>query len=352
MIKLIKLKIFFLQSVIMIVLMFLFFGINSVNAQYNQFTHFSQLHDAPLSLAPSFAGDTDGSRVSLNYRNQWPGVSSFSTFAFGFDHYFQDYRSGIGVFLFRDQAGSANLATTNAGLLYSYDFNIDQNWKMRPGIHFRYSQRTLNVDELIFRDQIDVRSDNLGLSQATVPDDETYYFDASASVIAYRKNVWAGIAFDHLMMPDQSITEYKSNIPLQGAVFGAYKFRIDGPGDANGENSETVDNIEENVSVNFIYKRKGTINQLDIGANYYRGPASIGLMYRGVPIFKNPVYGTFHSDALILIAGFRRDGFRIGYSFDFTISNLAGSTRGAHEVSLIYEFNQQPRGPGKASIMW
>jgi hypothetical protein len=29
---------------------------------------------------------------------------------------------------------------------------------------------------------------------------------------------------------------------------------------------------------------------------------------------------------------------RVGYSYDFTISNLVSSTGGAHEVSITYEF--------------
>ncbi|GAO28107.1 hypothetical protein JCM15548_168 [Geofilum rubicundum JCM 15548] len=33
--------------------------------------------------------------------------------------------------------------------------------------------------------------------------------------------------------------------------------------------------------------------------------------------------------------------FRIGYSYDITVSNLALQSAGAHELSLIFEFNQQ-----------
>jgi hypothetical protein len=45
------------------------------------------------------------------------------------------------------------------------------------------------------------------------------------------------------------------------------------------------------------------------------------------------------------MAGYRIDQFNIGYSYDVTISNLAGMTQGAHEISLIFKFGeyQTPR---------
>jgi len=39
--------------------------------------------------------------------------------------------------------------------------------------------------------------------------------------------------------------------------------------------------------------------------------------------------------------------FHLGYSYDFTISNLISSTAGAHEVSLIYEFTTFTLGSTK-----
>jgi len=42
---------------------------------------------------------------------------------------------------------------------------------------------------------------------------------------------------------------------------------------------------------------------------------------------------------LIGLIGIKTSTVHIGYSYDFTISNLISSTGGAHELSLIYEFN-------------
>ncbi len=283
-----KHKLAIIQSIIcMIVLTVLFLQTNSAKAQFTQFSHsqFSQVYAAPLSLAPSFAGASDGSRITLNYRNQWPSVSSagtFSTFAFGFDHFFHKYNSGLGLLLFSDQAGSADLSTTHAGLQYSYDIALDQNWRMRPGLHFLYGQRTINHDKLIFIDQYDLydlQSDEINNNtEASIPVEDISYFDASASmVVAFRQMFWFGASFDHLMSPDQSMIEnQESPMPLRSTVFGAYRHDLKGQFGVGPE---------ESLIFTFLYKNKDLVNQLDLGGYYARGNFSFGLMYRGVLFF-------------------------------------------------------------------
>lgn len=76
--------------------------------------------------------------------------------------------------------------------------------------------------------------------------------------------------------------------------------------------------------------------QLDLALYYFKNPIVFGIWYRGLPGFKayQPGYG--NNDALALIVGLRKNGFRIGYSYDITISRLVSSTGGAHELTLSY----------------
>ena len=113
----------------------------SSSAQDPQLTQF---YSAPLYLAPSFAGATQQHRVASTYRNQWPGVSeAYVTYAFSYDHYFSSFNSGLGLLLFRDEAGSGDLSTTNVGVNYSYDIQVADLWHIRPGLAFLYSQNSL-----------------------------------------------------------------------------------------------------------------------------------------------------------------------------------------------------------------
>ena len=43
-------------------------------------------------------------------------------------------------------------------------------------------------------------------------------------------------------------------------------------------------------------------------------------------------------DALVFLLGLQITSLQFAYSFDFTLSELSSSSGGAHEISLIYEF--------------
>ena len=78
---------------------------------------FSQFYSSPLYMAPSFAGTTEGGRIIANYRDQWPKLrSTYISYALSADYYFEKYRSGVGLILFRDDAGKGLLNMTNLGL--------------------------------------------------------------------------------------------------------------------------------------------------------------------------------------------------------------------------------------------
>lgn len=302
---------------------------------YSQAPQFSQFYAAPLYLAPSFAGATDGSRVVMNYRNQWPQIpGAFVTYSFSFDHYFHNYNSGVGILLFRDQAGSGRLANTRGGLLYSYNFKLDHRWTIRPGLHFLYEDRSIDPSRLIFSDQLSLDGTVASSSHTSVDMDRIGYFDASSSVLVYSHNVWMGLAADNMMMPNQSMTsEGTSRLPLKFSVFGGYRFSYGG---------RYAQQVDESISVAALYKNQGKFNQLDVGVYWSKDPISLGLLYRGIPFFNNHAHGLLNNDALVIMGGLRTQNLRIGYSYDFTISKLINNTGGAHEISLIYHFNQGP----------
>jgi type IX secretion system PorP/SprF family membrane protein len=328
-----------ITEVVLIFLVIIGITIVSANAQKPQFTQF---YAAPLYLAPSFAGGTDGSRAALNYRNQWPELpGAFVSYAFSLDHFFHNYNSGLGLMILRDEAGSARLGNTTAGLLYSYVFKANHNWTMRPGVHFNYTQQTIDYSRLIFGDQLSIDGNHSPTSLISPPPlDQVAYFDASFSWLAYTSDLWLGLTADHLMMPNQSLTGQSDRIPIKFSFFGGYKWMLSG---------SMFDMAEESISAAFLYKNQGPFNQLDLGVYWYNYPFSLGLLYRGIPIFNNPVYGIANNDAVALIGSLKTKSLRIGYSYDFTISRLMTSTGGAHEISLIYHFNQGApvKKPGK-----
>lgn len=122
-----------------------------VTDTFGQDPTFSQFYANALYLAPSFAGATSDYRLALNYRNQWPAVPGvFHTYSISFDKALVNFNSGIGVIATYDVAGSGELSTTNIGLVYSYDFNITQDWHIRPGVNFKFYYLGLDIYKLVF----------------------------------------------------------------------------------------------------------------------------------------------------------------------------------------------------------
>lgn len=291
-----------------------------------QDSQFSQFYGSPLYLAPSFAGSTDGDRIAVNYRNQWPSISkAFQAYSLSYDHYFPFLKSGVGLLLYREQAGASSYATTNIGLVYSYKFRFRSGWRISPGLTFFYTQRNINFNDLVFEDEL-ISSTTTGTSEQVILEKKAD-IDASFSVLAYNKNYWFGFTWDRLLMPNRSLTGDVVQDPFKFSIYGGTKLSIfDRYNWASGQS----------ISPSFLYKMQDKYSQLDIGLYWYQMPLVIGLWYRGIPVFKQLT----SNDAITFLLGFKVDQFSIGYSYDLTISKLVGFTGGAHEISINYLFNQ------------
>jgi len=50
-----------------------------------------------------------------------------------------------------------------------------------------------------------------------------------------------------------------------------------------------------------------------------------------------------NNDAFVILLGYQWKDIKFGYTYDLTISRLISNTTGSHEISLIYEFNQNQK---------
>lgn len=300
-----------------------FFSFLYLSAQSD--VQFTQFYASKLYLAPSFAGAIQQDRISLSYRNQWPSLpGTFVSYTFAYDHYFSNFNSGVGVLVLRDVAGSGDLSTTNFGIQYSYNIKINNDWHVRPGVHFYFMQTGLDFDKLTWNDQISPG----GTGQTSIeqpPLDSKADVDFASSILAYSEKHWLGVTFDHMLKPRNSLYDTEEFVPLKVSIFGGTQVVRRG---------RLLNPIDETLSLAFLFKNQGGINQLDLGLYWYKEPLVVGLWYRGIPFINNEVRG----DAVAVLAGYKIDNFSVGYSYDFTISRLLASTGGAHEISLIYEF--------------
>jgi type IX secretion system PorP/SprF family membrane protein len=318
-----------LHKIFLIILSF--FTLLKVQCQDPQF---SQFYSNPLYLGPSFAGAVEGSRVCASYRDQWVEAPHiFRAYSLSYDHYFSTFNSGVGVLAYQDVSGTSRLGSFNLGLLYSYNFKIFNLYYIRPGLSFFYVEHGF-FGELLFMDEIVQQGG--GTTGAPLPARErAYNIDAGVSALFYSKKLWIGSSVDHLFTPDITLYEVESNIPIKYSVYGGYELARRG---------RLLKPSDETMTFAFMYKQQGTLSQLDLGVYWYNYPLVLGIWYRGIP-FVNSKRG----DAVVFLAGIKTRQFNIGYSYDLTISNLIGSVRSSHEVSLTTKF-LLPKRTKKGSV--
>lgn len=296
---------------------------------YGQDPTFSQFYANPLYLSPSFAGAIQDNRVGFTYRNQWPAIPGvFNTYNITYDKALSSYNSGIGVMATYDVAGSGDLSTTNIGLLYSYDFNLNSDWHIRPGINFKFYYLGLNIGKLIFNSQITGSGTTPSITPP--PFNNVADVDFTSSVLVYNERIWSGITLDHLLVPKTSFygDGGEAYVPVKFNLYGGIQIL---------RSTRLRMKLQEVLSVAANFQKQDRFYQTDIGMYYYKNPLIFGLWYRGIPFMTSQA-----GDAVIGLIGIKTDKLHIGYSYDFTISNLISSTAGAHELTLVYEFTVVP----------
>jgi type IX secretion system PorP/SprF family membrane protein len=297
----------------------------TVQGQDYQFTQF---YAAPVNLNPAFTGNTAQSRFVMNYRNQWTAIpGAFVTYNVTYEQFIPQIKSGVGILLNHDRAGSGNLGYTSVLGLYSYEFQLNYDLYIRPGVSFGRSFRTLNMNELVFGDQL-VRPDGSS-SIETLRTPNSAFFDVGSGLLMYSHNYWIGASAGHINKPNESVLGAEAAVPIKFSAHGGYRHMIRKKTKTGGMHSTLAA---------FNYKAQADYDQFDIGVYYEYSPVVFGLWYRGLPGFKKNGYGVVNQDAIALLFGYEIKKLKFGYSYDITISPLITSSAGSHEVSFIYEF--------------
>jgi len=289
---------------------------------------FSQYYQAPLYLNPGFTGVTPQQRFVFNHRIQWPNLpQAFSTYAFSYDIFVDELRSGFGLMLTTDKMGSAGWRTTTAGLLYSYKVKITDKVVFSPGLYFGYGTNGLDRTKLRMGDGLEY--DGISLDPDLYKLGQQNYFDFNSGFLFYSRSLWLGASFMHMNQPNLSVLNDVSRLPMKTAVHAGAKLAI---------GSKMKRKRQDYLTPSFIYRMQGSsFTQLDVGLNYHIDPVSVGFWYRGKP-FEKTVENTVAQDAIILMLGLYLPQITIGYSYDFTTSRLQTTSGGAHEISIVVEF--------------
>ncbi|MFO7822632.1 MAG: type IX secretion system membrane protein PorP/SprF [Cyclobacterium sp.] len=321
-------------------------GLFSALSSFAQDPQYSQYYAAPLYLNPAFAGSEIATRVGVNYRNQWPGLeASFTTFSAYGDTFVEEYNTGVGFMVTNDVEGAAGLRSTHVSGLFSYELRLADNLYLRPGFQASYMRRDIGFYEnLVFANQINP-ADPFG---PILPGNDLQGFGEPVNLLSlsfgglvFTENFWFGLSTHHVNQPNQSfIEEGISRLPIKYSIHTGYRISL-GRGAPRRDFTHTYKQRYFTPTIN--YKRQGPFEQLDLGAYIYMEPIVFGLWYRGLPY--KPIENQSNRDALLMMVGFNLpSGLNVGYSFDYTVSQLGIQSGGAHEISISYIF--PPSNPG------
>lgn len=295
---------------------------------------FSQYYQAPIYLNPGYTGITPQQRIALNNRIQWPNLpQAFVTYTASYDIWVDELKSGFGIIATTDKMGSAGWRTTTAGLTYSYKVRLNDKVVFSPGLYFGYGINGLDRTKLRLGDGLEYERNGQYYSLDTDVQrlGNQQYFDFGSGFLFYSKMLWLGGSFSHMNSPNLSVLNGTSRLPMKIAIHGGARFSLNSDPKARASY----------LTPSFIYKKQGSISQLDMGVNYHVDPVSIGVWYRGKPFEKDYIQSP-SQDALIFTMGLYLKNLTVGYSYDFSVSKLSTSSGGAHEISMVYEFVAKP----------
>jgi type IX secretion system PorP/SprF family membrane protein len=210
---------------------------------------------------------------------------------------------------------------------YSYHLQVSEPIVISFGIEGRYYQEALDWNKLVFADQIDPTTGNInpGTSEAPPTNDNIAVVDfAAGAVMSYTDQWFVGIAVHHLTEPNISFYDNTdSNLPMKFTIHGGVNVNLSQGMLGNNGDEDWV------LEPQLLYMQQEGFRQLNAGLYLSRMPLVLGAWFRHN--FSNP-------DAFVALIGLRFNNIRFGYSYDATVSNIGGSSGGAHEISFAWNF--------------
>ncbi len=265
-----------------------------------------------LTYNPGVAGTSGMICASALNRQQWVGFKGApSTTVFNISAPVAPFniKSGIGLLIESDNIGFDK--DINLSAAYSYLMDVGQG-KLGIGINLGMMNKTLNPTWEIPSDDshTPVSGDPL------IPENKESFvaFDAGLGFYYKTDKYYASLSVTHLNQPKIKYTKGVTYVSRHYYLTAGYTLQLPNP------------SLELLPSV-FTYS-DGKVVQVSLTSLLrYNKKVWGGVSYRA-------------GDALIGMIGFELyNGVRLGYAYDFTISDMAKDSRGSHEFMVNYCFD-------------
>ena len=313
----------------------------------SQDMNYTQYFSTPIYYNPAYTGINSGVRARFLYRNQWPSLPvSYKSYFFSADLGDRNLpgSGGLGIMINQDTPGVGLINNFGAALTIGVRIPITSFMVTQIGVKAGIMQRKVNWDDMVFASQLDPKYGNIYTSTFIPPDANSrvvpdFGVGGVLQFINPQGNVGGNIGFsvDHIFKPDVSFLSSGSS-PYPRKWVGQFDLIIaTGPG---GSSMMSRGGGEEPLKINIggIYQNQASLNSLQVGLNLLKYNVYVGGW------FKSTMTGVVNS-ALALVAGYKYSFYedmniKFMYSYDLQISGALQGTGGAHEISLILEFDK------------
>ncbi|MGW1456296.1 PorP/SprF family type IX secretion system membrane protein [Salegentibacter agarivorans] len=280
----------------------------SVSALAQQLPQFTQYMYNTISINPAYAGSRDGFSITALNRNQWAGVSGApNTQTLSVHSPLTNDKVGLGLSVINDKTGYENYTYAYGDFAYRLDFNnnISLAMGLKAGMsYYNLDEELFNDQQVLndpfFEDQFNKWTPNFGIGFYLSA--QNWYIGASAPKLINNNN--------------HEYNEFLAMEQIHYYLTGGYVF-----------------DLNENLKF-----RPTSLLKMTSGA-----PLSVD--FSGTMIFNEKFYLGANwriDDALGAFLDIELfDGFRAGYAYEYSISDIRPYTSGSHEILLIYEFRFQ-----------
>lgn len=275
-----------------------------------QLPQYTQYMLNEFAINPAVAGKEKYADMRSNNRYQWIGITDAPrTYMLTLHSPIKAKNMGLGMHIYTDIVGPTR--RVGISFAYAYHIKINEETKIGLGLSAGIQQWGIDGHKLILHDPGD---DNLLVQYQTV-----YVPDFGAGILLHNKKYYVGISAPQLYQSRIKLYpggDNKGTLVTHFNVNAAYKFDV-------GENFK--------IEPSFLLKYASPAPfKLDVGVRgIYKEQIWIGAAYR-------------HHDAFTALLGFLyKEYLMIGYSYDYSTTNIRKYSSGTHEIMLGLRFSRK-----------
>lgn len=325
---------------------------------------FSQHFANPMYLNPALTGMYGGTNVTLNGQKMRYKAGQFLTNSVAISTDVHCIQSAFGVIYSDDRAGDAPVKWQRIGASWAWhtrpDNQLDFPWDLRLGLNGTYNRRSLDMERLVFSDQLHAIYGNQGPSAVDLSvfggDNSFFDLDFGADFTGKVDNFYinTGLAINHLVRVDPSLININDTLPVRftGYINGNLEMEnVDGRDywligfakidfqrtSRQWASVDTATGIKSRYEASFMHRlnygvlfatRPGRRNGQNVGfwGGFMMGHNFNNILSQNINTF-TPMFGFSWSAG----AG----DYRAGMSYDYDFSGPRSDTGGIFEISLM-----------------